>query len=151
VAARDALDAFVEELIPTDDLPGAAEAGTAESVRQALAERPAVAALSEAGFRALERASQQMAGLAFAALPSEQRQHLMRLLARGSPPPGWTAADPPPEVFWSTVRGLALALFYGGPVGRQVTGFPGPVVDRGGYRHTIVEPDPLRAGTERHP
>ena len=70
----------------------------------------------------------------------------MALLARGSPPPGWTTADPPPETFWATLRGLAVGLFYGGPLGRQLTGFPGPCVDRGGYAHTIVEPDPLRGG-----
>ena len=146
--ARDALDALVEELIPTDDAPGAAEAGTAASVRQALAAQPAMAALVEQGLRALERASQQLGDHPFAALTSAQRQHLMGLLARGTPPLGWTAADPPPEAFWSTVRGLAMALFYGSPVGHAVIGFPGPVVDRGGYRRTLVERDPLRGEAE---
>ena len=65
---RDALDALVEELIPTDDTPGASEAGTAASVRQALAAQPAMAALVEQGLRALERASQQLADRPFAAL-----------------------------------------------------------------------------------
>ena len=37
-----------------------------------------------------------------------------------------------------------MALFYGSPLGHEVIGFPGPVVDRGGYRHTIVDPDPAR-------
>jgi hypothetical protein len=68
----------------------------------------------------------------------------MRLLARGTPPPGWTAADPPPEAFWSTVRALAMALFYGSAYGRQVTGFPGPAVDHGGYRRTVVDRQPVR-------
>jgi hypothetical protein len=148
VEARDALDALVEELIPTDDAPGAAEAGTAASVRQALAAQPATAALVEQGLRALERSSQVLADRPFAALEPARRQHLMRLLARGTPPPGWTAADPPPEAFWSTVRGLAMALFYGSPLGHQLVGFPGPVVDRGGYRHTLVERDPLRGEAE---
>ncbi len=144
MAARDALDMFVEELIPTDETPGAAEAGTAAAVRAALAERPALAALVQQGLRALDRASERYGGQPFAALAPAQRRALMTLLARGSPPPGWTAADPPPETFWVTLRGLAVGLFYGGPLGHALTGFPGPAVDRGGYAHTIVESDPLR-------
>jgi hypothetical protein len=142
--SRDALEVLVEDLLPSDDGPGAAEAGTAAAVRAALAERPPLAALAEAGLRALDRASERLGGHPFAALPAAQRHELMALLARGSPPAGWTAADPPPEVFWTTVRGLAAALFYGGPLGRQTTGFPGACVDNGGYAHAIVEPDPLR-------
>jgi hypothetical protein len=144
VAARDALEAFVEELIPTGETPGAAEAGTAAAVRAALAERPALAALVEQGLRALDRASERRGGQPFAALAPAQRHELMALLARGSPPPGWTAADPAPEMFWAALRGLAVGLFYGGPLGHALAGFPGPCVDSGGYAHTIVEPDPLR-------
>src|SRR5215211_5357903 len=140
MAASAALEAFVAELIPSDDLPGAAEAGTAASVRAVLAARPPLAALAVAGFEALDRAAERHAGRPFAALPTAERQQLMALLARGSAPPGWTAADPRPELFWAALRGLALALFYRSAAGRQVTGFPGPVVDRGGFRHTIVEP-----------
>ncbi|HEY7060733.1 MAG TPA: gluconate 2-dehydrogenase subunit 3 family protein [Chloroflexota bacterium] len=140
----EALDAFVEELLPTDDAPGAAEAGTAAAVRAALAAQPPLAALAEAGFRALDRAGERLGGKPFAALAPAQRQALMALLARGSPPPGWTAADPPPERFWAAVRGLAVALFYGSPLGHQLCGFPGASVDAGGHAHTIVEPDPLR-------
>src|SRR5215210_105763 len=115
---RDALAVFVEELIPSDDLPGAAEAETGTALRRWLEQRPALAGLVEQGMQAVERASQQLTGQGFAALPSVQRQHLMAMLARGSPPPGWTAADPRPEVFWSTVRSLAMALFYSGPFGQ---------------------------------
>jgi hypothetical protein len=142
---RDTLEVFVEDLLPSDDGPGAAEAGTAAAMRAALAERPPLAALAEQGLRALDRASERLGGQPFAALPAAQRHELMALLARGSPPPGWTAADPPPEVFWATVRGLAAGLFYGGPLGRQATGFPGACVDTGGYTHAIVDPDPLRS------
>ncbi|HLH25237.1 MAG TPA: gluconate 2-dehydrogenase subunit 3 family protein [Chloroflexota bacterium] len=144
MAARDTLAVFVEALVPTDDTPGAAEARTAAAVRAALAERPPLAALVEQGLRALDRAGERLGGQPFAALAPTQRHALMTLLARGSPPPGWTAADPPPEVFWATLRGLAVGLFYGSPLGHQLCGFPGPCVDSGGYAHTIVEPDPRR-------
>src|SRR5215218_2649637 len=55
MAASAALEAFVAELIPSDDLPGAAEAGTAASVRAVLAAQPPLAALAVAGFEALDR------------------------------------------------------------------------------------------------
>lgn len=139
---NDALAAFVCEMIPSDDLPGAREAGTADGVRAVLAAQPALALLAERGFAALDRAAERLGGQPFAALPPLERQRLLAALARGSQPAGWTAADPRPELFWTTLRGLAIALFYGSPAGRQVTGFPGPVVDRGGYRHNIVDPTP---------
>jgi hypothetical protein len=143
-----ALEAFVAELIPTDDEPGAAEAGTAAAVLQALAALPEQEAVLADGCRALDRASQARCQQPFAALPDAERQALMAQLARGIPPAGWTAGDPRPERFWATVRGLAVSHFYGSPLGHALFGFPGPAVDRGGYRHTIVDPDPLRRGHE---
>jgi hypothetical protein len=148
MAMNDTLTAFVEDVIPSGEGSGAAEAGTAAAVRAALAERPAVAALAEAGLRALDRASERLGGQPFAALPAEQRHELLALLARGIPPPGWGTGDPPPEVFWATLRGLAVGSYYGGPQGRAATGFPGACVDCGGYTHTIVEADPLRHEAE---
>jgi len=121
-----ALAALVQELIPTDDLPGAAEAGTAEAVLAHADE------LVLRGVAALDR-------MGFAQLASAQRRQVLEQLANGAPPPGWAADDPPPAQFWPAVRALALAQFYGSEQGRRVTGFPGPSVDRGGYRHNIVE------------
>src|SRR4051812_31055234 len=112
VAVTDTLDAFIADLLPTDATPGAAEAGTAAGVRAALAERPPLAALVEQGLRALDRAAAHQDGQPFAALPPAQRHALLTLLARGIPPPGWTAADPAPEAFWATLRSLAVGLFY---------------------------------------
>jgi hypothetical protein len=116
----------------------------AAAIVRALAAVPEQAAWVAAGCGALDRASRAQHGQPFAALPSAARHALMTQLARGSPPSGWTAADPRPEQWWAAVRGLAVAQFYGSPAGRALTGFPGPAVDRGGYRHTLVEPDPLR-------
>jgi len=48
-------------------------------------------------------------------------------------------------VFWSTVRGLTVGLFYGSPLGHHLTGFPGACADHGGHTDTIVAPDPLIA------
>src|SRR5438094_567953 len=103
-----ALAALVEEIIPTDDLPGAAEAGTAEAVLAHADE------LILRGVAALER-------IGFAQLAPAQRHRLLEHLAGGAPPPGWTADDPPPSQFWPAIRALTLAQFYGSELGRQVT------------------------------
>jgi hypothetical protein len=136
------LEAVVVELIPTDDTPGAAEAQTAVALQQLLLEDGELAALIVGGLVALERASHARWGCAFAALASPERHELLRAVSRGVRPTGWTCADPRPEVFWATLRGLAVSYFYGSPLGWQLAGCPGPVVDRGGYRHTLVEPIP---------
>src|SRR5262249_5560308 len=141
---QSALDAFVREMVPTDDTPGAAEAGTTALVQQALESAPPLAAVVGPGLLALDRASTLRWGAPFAALPAERRSELLTLLARGSPPPGWDAGDPSPEALWATARALVVGLFYGSPAGWALCGFPGPAVDRGGYRHTIVDPDPAR-------
>jgi hypothetical protein len=126
-----ALDAFAREMIPSDDLPGAAEAGTAEAVAAVLRASPGQQ-VAIAGLEALTR-------LGFVKMPSPERQEMMTLLARGTPPGGWLPTDPPPATFWRAIRGLTVALFYGSEYGRQVTGFPGPSVDKGGWKHTIIE------------
>ena len=128
--------ALVEELIPSDDTPGAREAGTADEV---LGEIEVSPTLTE-GIAALERASFAAYGIGFAAASGELRRALMDQLARGQQPAGWSG--PPVATFWMAMRNLTMSLFYGSELSRAVTGFPGPSVDRGGYRQTIVEPEP---------
>jgi len=48
VATRDAPDAFIEELIPSDDTPVVAEAQTVAAMRRVLARQPALAQLGGA-------------------------------------------------------------------------------------------------------
>ncbi|HZU07890.1 MAG TPA: gluconate 2-dehydrogenase subunit 3 family protein [Chloroflexota bacterium] len=136
------LEAVVAELIPTDDTPGAVEARTAAALQQLLLEEGELAALIVRGLLALERASHARWGRSFTALASPERHELLRAVGRGLRPTGWTCTDPRPEVFWATLRGLAVSYFYGSPLGWQLAGCPGPAVDRGGYRHTLVEPIP---------
>lgn len=143
---RETLEAFVAEIIPTDEDPGAAEAGTAAQVAAALRDAPRLAAVVVPGLRALDRASRAAHGTPFAGLDAAARQALLVQLARGTAPAGWTVADPAPASFWAVARNLAAACFFGSPTGAALCRFPGPVVDRGGYRHTLVEPDPLARG-----
>jgi len=126
------LEALACEIVPSDDLPGAREAGTADAAAAALRSRSAQDPITR-GLEALQR-------LGFADLASANRQAAIEKLTRGTPPDGWRSGDPPPEQFWPAIRGLIVALFYGSAAGRQVTGFPGPSVERGGWAHRIEEP-----------
>ncbi|HLG72890.1 MAG TPA: gluconate 2-dehydrogenase subunit 3 family protein [Chloroflexota bacterium] len=128
------LEAFAEEMIPSDDLPGAREAGTAEAAANVLRTAPG----QEQTIRGLEALHR----LGFADMPPAQRLQTMEQLAKGAPPPGWTAADPPAGKFWQALRALTVSLFYGSDTSRQVTGFPGPSLDSGGYVRNIVERQP---------
>ncbi len=125
------LQAFAEQMIPTDADPGANEAHTAEQAARVLATAPGHD-LTVKGLEALHR-------LNFAHMTEAQRRDVMERLARGTPPPGWTAADPAPQRFWQLLRGLVVTLFYAGDYGRSLTRFPGPSVDTGGHVKNIVE------------
>lgn len=94
----------------------------------------------KAGLAALNQASLAAFQIGFSEASSAQRCEMMAQLARGEQPEGWIG--PPAAQLWIMLRHLGLSLFYGSELSRQVTGFPGPSVDQGGYRHTIVEPDP---------
>jgi hypothetical protein len=131
-------------MIPDDDLPGAREAGTAGQLFQAMENAPVMAGLMLAGARALDASADAAFGVSFAAASSGQRQLVMDALSRGEAPDGWPVAGPPARVFWSALRGAAVSLFYGSEPGRAVTGFPGPVVERGGYVSEIVERPPSK-------
>ena len=141
--ARPTLDAFVDSVIPRDETPGALDAGVADAVLATIQSQPEVARLLETGLEALERASRAHCGRLFASASTEDRQALLRALAEGREPPGWGPEGPPVGPFWNVARGLVVRLFYGSPAGWAEVGFPGPSVDRGGYRHTIVRPNPL--------
>lgn len=141
--ARPTLDAFVDTVIPRDETPGALDAGVADAVLATVQSQPEVARLLETGLDALERASRAQYGRPFASASTEDRQALLQVLGEGREPPGWGSEGPLVGPFWNVARGLIVRLFYGSPVGWAEVGFPGPSVDRGGYRYTIVRPNPL--------
>jgi Gluconate 2-dehydrogenase subunit 3 len=143
VIARSTLDAFVDTMIPRDETPGALDAGVADAVLATVQSQPEVARLLETGLEALERASHVHCGRPFASASTEDRQALLQVLVEGREPPGWRPGGPLVGPFWNVARGLIVRLFYGSPAGWAEVGFPGPSVDRGGYRHTIVRPNPL--------
>jgi Gluconate 2-dehydrogenase subunit 3 len=79
----------------------------------------------------------------FASASTEDRQALLQVLAEGRELPGWEPGGPLVGPFWNVARGLIVRVFYGSPAGWAEVDFPGPSVDRGGYGHTIVRPNPL--------
>lgn len=141
-----ALTALVDEIIPRDEAPGAVDAGVVGTLLDLLETQPPVAELIRDGLEALDRVSHARFGKPFADAPTPDRQALLQLLAEGTAPPGWQPTDPAPARFWTTIRSLVVGLFYNSPEGRRDVGFPGPSVDRGGYRHTIVRHNPLETG-----
>ncbi len=141
--ARPTLDAFVNTMIPRDETPGALDAGVADAVMASVQSQPELTRLLETGLEALDRASRAHCGRPFASASTEDRQALLRVLAEGRDPPGWGPGGPLVGRFWNVARGLIVRLFYASPAGWAEISFPGPSVDRGGYRHTIVRPNPL--------
>jgi len=143
VIARPTLDAFIDTVIPRDETPGALDAGVADAVLASVQSQPEVAQLLETGLEALNRASRAHCRRRQPERRTEDRQALLQVLAEGREPPGWGPGGPLVGPFWNVARGLIVRLFYGSPAGWVEVGFPGPSVDRGGYRHTIVRPNPL--------
>jgi hypothetical protein len=143
VIARATLDAFIDTVIPRDETPGALDAGVSDAVLATLQSQPEVARMLETGLEALERASRAHCGFPFSSASTEDRQALLQILAEGREPPGWGPEGPLIGPFWNIARGFIVRLFYGSPAGWAEVGFPGPSVDRGGYRHTIVRRNPL--------
>jgi len=136
-----ALDAMTARILPTDQQPGAREAGCASFIDKALANEDAAARpLYEAGLAGLDAAGRAGHGQPFAALPAAAQDALLAALEAGTAP-GWPDAAGPSPVFFETVRVHTLIGFlshpkYGGNrgfAGWRVAGYPGPRHHRGGY------------------
>jgi len=86
---RRVLDALLEHILPTDDEPGAREAGCADFVDLELAKQEfgLLKTVLERGLQALESEARAVGGDGFAQLSSEQRDQVLReveqLRARG--------------------------------------------------------------------
>lgn len=130
-AQADAVEAFVDRLIPSDaNGPGASEARVARYIDRALdgdlaASRPAYTA----GLSALDRWSQTRFGGGFASLPAVQRDAVLTDLERNVA----TGFSPDSRTFFDLVREHALQGMFGDPyhggnasfIGWDLIGFPG--------------------------
>jgi hypothetical protein len=115
---------LAEVIIPTDELPGARETGTAGAVLFALGQQDAlvIQALHQA-IAAVDAISRQLFGQTFVALPFASADQVAGVLA----------ATPELAPFWESVRTLTVLDFYAQEVAYRPLGLPGPNLDRGGF------------------
>lgn len=135
-----AVEAISSRIIPTDDLPGAREAGCVNFIDKALVGEDADAAPAyHAALAELDRICRKNFGGAFADLTATQQDALLTQLEAGEIE-DWLAQDASPEAFFATVRihtilGFVLDPRHGGNrdyAGWRAMGFPGPVHHLGG-------------------
>ena len=135
-----AVEAIAARILPTDDLPGAIEAGCVDFIDKALAHEDASALPAyQRALRELDRVCLGSEGGRFAALEPAVQDGILAALEEGRLA-GWNAAAADPVAFFATIRmhtilGFVLDPRHGGNrdhVGWQVMGYPGPVHHLGG-------------------
>ncbi|RFA29396.1 hypothetical protein CAI21_10065 [Alkalilimnicola ehrlichii] len=93
---------LIETILPSDDTPGAREAGTVDYVVENLRERGAeVVAGIKQGLAALDQMAQRQFEVAFVELEAAQANTILQIVA----------STPALESFWGAVRGLSVSHF----------------------------------------
>ena len=135
-----AVDAIAARIIPTDETPGAREAGCVNFIDKALAHEDADALpLYRSALAALDRACMARFESAFAALPETRQDALLASLEKGELSP-WDEGAGSQAAFFATVRMHTILGFVADPVhggnrdyiGWKTLGFPGNVHHLGG-------------------
>lgn len=135
-----AVDAIAARILPTDEDPGAREAGCVNFIDKALANEDAmILPLYQMSLAALEDHCQAAFKNSFAELSQEKQDEVLTQVEGGSIP-GWPQGPIRSEAFFATIRFHTLVGFvanpsYGGNqdyVGWKVMGFPGPRHHMGG-------------------
>jgi gluconate 2-dehydrogenase gamma chain len=128
------VDAIAARILPTDEDPGAREAGCVNFIDKALANEDAmILPLYQMSLAALEGHCQAVFKNSFTGLSEEQQDKVLIQVESGTIS-GWPQGPIRPEAFFATVRFHTLVGFvanpsYGGNqdyVGWKVMGFPGP-------------------------
>jgi gluconate 2-dehydrogenase gamma chain len=135
------VEAIAARIIPTDDEPGATEAGVVNFVDKALAtEDKALVPIYAAGLVGVDAVAKQRFAKPFVALAPEQQDEIFIALESGKAD-GWPKGPVGSTDFFTAVRAHTVFGFlcdpvYGGNrdhVGWKVTGYPGRQHHRGGY------------------
>ena len=135
------VEAITGRIIPTDDDPGAIEAGCVNFIDKALAnEDQSLRPEYEAGIPGLDAVSRKRFRKQFIGLEAEQQDEVLTAMESGNPD-GWPSGDVAPEQFFETVRTQTVFGFladpkYGGNrdyAGWKLMGYPGPRHPNGGY------------------
>jgi gluconate 2-dehydrogenase gamma chain len=135
------VEAVSARIIPTDDEPGAVEAGVVNFVDKALAnEDKALVPVYKAGLAGVDAVATKRFGKPFVELAAAEQDTVLGAIESGNPD-GWPkgavgAADFFVAVRAHTVFGFLCDPSYGGNrdyVGWKVVGYPGRQHHRGGY------------------
>ncbi len=155
-----ALEAFCARILPTDEEPGATEAGCVNFIDKALANEDASAApLYAGGLAALDGVAGARFDAPFATLEPKDQDAILESLEQGTAT-DWPLAELPAPLFFETARAHTIIAFlaeprYGGNrdfAGWRVAGYPGPRHRRGGYSPAQVDGrEPIRAIWESEP
>jgi hypothetical protein len=146
------VESITARILPTDDTPGAVEAGCVNFIDKALANEDAEALPAyRAALKELDRVCQASLGEGFVELAPESQDVVLAALEESASTAdaleragltAWRGAEVAPDEFFRTVRmhtilGFVLDPRHGGNrgyVGWKTMGFPGPVHHLGGSR-----------------
>lgn len=135
------VEAISGRIIPSDDEPGAIEAGVVNFIDKALAnEDKALAPVYAAGLGGVDAVAKKRFTKAFTELGPAEQDEILAALASGKAD-GWPKIPVPAQDFFGAVRAHTVFGFlcdpsYGGNrdyVGWKVVGYPGRQHHRGGY------------------
>jgi gluconate 2-dehydrogenase gamma chain len=135
------VEAISGRIIPTDEDPGAVEAGCVNFIDKALAyEEADLRSLYQAALRAIDGLGEARFGQPFVDQPAERQDEILRALESGDVP-GWSSDRASPGEFLQiicthTIIGFLADPSYGGNrdyAGWKLIGYPGPRHEFGGY------------------
>jgi gluconate 2-dehydrogenase gamma chain len=135
------VEAIAARIIPSDDEPGATEAGVVNFIDKALAnEEAAMKPVYKAGLAATDAVAKRRFAKAFVDLTPEQQDEILVALETGKAD-GWPKGPVGADGFFGAIRAHTVYGFlcdpaYGGNrdhVGWKVAGYPGRQHHHGGY------------------
>ncbi len=106
------LRAAVDRIIPPDDFPGGWEAGVGDFLQALWAREPRFLADAVQGLDALDREAHSAAGVAFADLPPDEQDALLRRVEAGEVGTDWPVD---PAAFFAGLVRQCMEGFYADP------------------------------------
>ncbi|NEP00103.1 MAG: gluconate 2-dehydrogenase subunit 3 family protein [Symploca sp. SIO2E9] len=110
-------------MIPTDENPGAKEAGIAEYIVQILQFQ---------GTEAIQKTQQVLGFIDLRAMKLFGKPYNQLSETKQKQIVNWLATDRQLSPFWTQLRTMTVLRFYSLPIGYKPVGLPGPTIDQGG-------------------
>ena len=110
-AALLTLAAIAEQIIPTDQTPGAREANVVGYVQKQVEGSDELRKLCAAGVKEVDTLSQRKFGASFVKLDADKEHEILQAVQESE--------------FFKSIRALTISGFYNSPVGWKSVGYPG--------------------------